>query len=108
MKLYATVQSERATKGQGGNDYLFINIQDERKFSFGFVAVSIDPKNFYPTIRVFSHGGLLHVSEHEMQEIQNQAELKGEKQKTAMCTFCKNEPRAGNPFSTLCNRCEKM
>lgn len=26
MKLYATVQSERATKGQGGNEYLRINL----------------------------------------------------------------------------------
>jgi hypothetical protein len=26
MKLYATTTSERATKGQGGNDYLEINL----------------------------------------------------------------------------------
>jgi hypothetical protein len=31
MKLYATIQSERATKGQGGNDYLNINIKDENE-----------------------------------------------------------------------------
>jgi hypothetical protein len=33
MKLYASVTSERATKGQGGNDYLITTItdKDERK-----------------------------------------------------------------------------
>lgn len=27
MKLYATVTSERATKGQGGNDYILIELK---------------------------------------------------------------------------------
>ena len=40
MKLYATVTSERASKGQGGNEYLriAINILDEKKPSFLFIA----------------------------------------------------------------------
>lgn len=29
MKLYATVSSERATKGQGGNEYLNIDVKNE-------------------------------------------------------------------------------
>ena len=33
MKLYATTTSERATKGQGGNDYLSIDVQNEDKES---------------------------------------------------------------------------
>jgi hypothetical protein len=31
MKLYSTITSERATKGQGGNDYLHIDINVERE-----------------------------------------------------------------------------
>lgn len=31
MKLYATVQSERASKGQGGNDFIHIDITDDNK-----------------------------------------------------------------------------
>lgn len=31
MKLYATITSERATKGQGGNEYLFIIVKDEKQ-----------------------------------------------------------------------------
>jgi hypothetical protein len=30
MKLYATTTSERASKGQGGNDYIHIDLQSER------------------------------------------------------------------------------
>lgn len=33
MKLYATTTSERASKGQGGNDYLIIEVLDENKKS---------------------------------------------------------------------------
>lgn len=31
MKLYATTTSERASKGQGGNDYLHIDIINENR-----------------------------------------------------------------------------
>jgi hypothetical protein len=31
MKLYATTTSERASKGQGGNDYIDIIITDEKQ-----------------------------------------------------------------------------
>lgn len=30
MKLYATVTSERATKGQGGNDFVRVELQRDR------------------------------------------------------------------------------
>ena len=31
MKLYSTITSERATKGQGGNEYLIIKVLNEDK-----------------------------------------------------------------------------
>jgi|GEM_PF-2852965 len=31
MKLYGTIKSERASKGQGGNDYLEIDIQNVKQ-----------------------------------------------------------------------------
>jgi len=31
MRLYATTTSERASKGQGGNDYLLISILNDKK-----------------------------------------------------------------------------
>ena len=39
MKLYANVESERATKGQGGNDYLKIKLQGEDKDLTGSVLL---------------------------------------------------------------------
>jgi hypothetical protein len=34
MKLYATVTSERASKGQGGNEYINIKLCDKEKMQF--------------------------------------------------------------------------
>jgi len=31
MKLYASVKSERAEEGQGGNDFLIIKITDDKR-----------------------------------------------------------------------------
>lgn len=45
MKLYATTTSERASKGQGGNDFLEINVQDENKHTF--LELKILPKDEY-------------------------------------------------------------
>ena len=39
MKLYATTTSERATKGQGGNNYLYIEIMNSKKFKIGTIAI---------------------------------------------------------------------
>ncbi|HEX3624885.1 MAG TPA: hypothetical protein VH280_05590 [Verrucomicrobiae bacterium] len=46
MKLYATVASERATKGQGGNDYLKIVIKDEMKTTKAIIDVTNDEFGF--------------------------------------------------------------
>ena len=42
MKLYATTTSERATKGQGGNEYLTINITSEDNENIAQVNVHND------------------------------------------------------------------
>lgn len=42
MKLYATVTSERATKGQGGNKYLKIEITNDKKERLAMITV--EPK----------------------------------------------------------------
>ena len=46
MKLYATITSERASKGQGGNNYLHIAIYIEnREHPIGYVEVELHPGN---------------------------------------------------------------
>lgn len=39
MRLYATTTSERASKGQGGNNYLDIKIQDEKQRTVADITV---------------------------------------------------------------------
>jgi hypothetical protein len=76
MLLYATVQSERATKGQGGNDYLQIDVmagdaRKQRKIASLLVSVDGD------TVNVFNEFTLKQVSLSEIAK----GETKGEKQK---------------------------
>ena len=40
--MYATITSERAKKGQGGNEYLQINIFDEEKICHGTIEILPD------------------------------------------------------------------
>lgn len=40
MKLYATITSERAAKGQGGNDFIQINLFDDKKICFGSLCIT--------------------------------------------------------------------
>ena len=42
MKLYATVTSERATKGQGGNKFLAIQVKDEKEKCILTIAMNFD------------------------------------------------------------------
>lgn len=39
MKLYSTITSERATKGQGGNEFIGITLMNEKKEVFGSISV---------------------------------------------------------------------
>lgn len=39
MKLYATTTSERASKGQGGNEFLKIIMRDETQQCFAYITV---------------------------------------------------------------------
>jgi len=40
MKLYAKVESERASKGQGGNEKIAIKITDEKKQTIAWVSIN--------------------------------------------------------------------
>mgnify|MGYP001608379925 CR=1 FL=1 len=68
MKLYATVTSERATKGQGGNDYLQIQLQNDKQVIFGSIAV-------LPSLRVY---GSIHGEKIDI-ELQKGKQQKGER-----------------------------
>jgi len=45
MKLYSTITSERASKGQGGNEYLYIEILNDKKEIIAQIEVLPDSKD---------------------------------------------------------------
>lgn len=47
MKLYATTTSERASKGQGGNDFLEIHVEDENRHTFLELLIKPDDDDKY-------------------------------------------------------------
>ena len=46
MKLYATVTSERASKGQGGNKYIEVKINDDKKMPIYELAILPDSEGW--------------------------------------------------------------
>lgn len=57
MKIYASVQSERATKGQGGNKYINISITDENKTQIAHFSVMPMASGGYNLSVVHEDGG---------------------------------------------------
>lgn len=69
MKLYATVSSERATKGQGGNEYLEVNLYDEEQDIIA--TIGIKPKRFVNDTQVLQigyNGHFTKIDAHDMAE----------------------------------------
>lgn len=52
MKLYATITSERATKGQGGNEFVDVQMLNENKEPFLFAHAIPDGTNNRITIHL--------------------------------------------------------
>lgn len=82
MKLYATIESERAKKGQGGK-HLNIDILDENKNLIAFISVLAQSKR--PTIKMYYNIELIDepsvVGEYLSQALIMSGELKGKSQK---------------------------
>jgi hypothetical protein len=84
MKLYATTTSERASKGQGGNEFLTIEIKAE-----GFEGIPTRANLYRISISKQENGGLyaelLKYSNHEIIVLDN---IKGKRQKGKKCPSC--------------------
>jgi hypothetical protein len=93
MKLYATVTSERATKGQGG-EYLDIELKDEERVCFATIKVRTDRLDGQ-SVTIW-HDGLTDVRTHKdsawNREIYEYRKTKGEKQKGEYCNECMATP----------------
>lgn len=85
MKLYATVSSERATKGQGGNNHLEITLKagEKRETILSFSVIAPDDKSKYVTIRNIQSDGVWIMSHfhNHYNDILKETYNKGERQK---------------------------
>lgn len=84
MKLYATVTSERASKGQGGNEYIAIQLKDEGKKIILTIAMDFDALGQWHIAKVFGEYRACYELEKkaiEGQEIAIYEAEKGERQK---------------------------
>ena len=77
MKLYATVSSERASKGQGGNKYLTVEVRTEHKELLMQLCFGGDLK----TPRIHYNSNLIGIGYNDFQLIPWDWETKGERQK---------------------------
>lgn len=106
MKLYATTKSERASKGQGGNDYIETN----------FFVTSKEKANFRTRIINDEKMGLIYISfeeyffgkwnmKYQTELFQNVTETKGKSQKgeLIMCKICKQNDTMNE--SSICIDC---
>lgn len=82
MKLYATTTSERASKGQGGNDYLYIDLlvgSTKEQIKAGRISVTQNESWFF----VHYHETL------ESDGITLKTILKGKQKKDELCDTCR-------------------
>lgn len=112
MKLYCTVASERATKGQGGNKFISIDIGDENKEIIRSMSILPHDEGFLilwhsggdSSLAMVQkrHGGGYYVDYKESLKFLEVA--KGEKQKGDKCPLCKKERTPEDSHEWGCNQ----
>jgi len=80
MKLYATVSSERATKGQGGNEFLEIVISGAHQTEL--ITLKLLPNGSGYELQGWTHDN------HFVQVMIEENLTKGERQKGKACAKC--------------------
>jgi hypothetical protein len=111
MKLYATTTSERASSGQGGNQYIDIELKGEidgNRIVLGKfrLAKEYDKKGFQFVEMIQSRSPFLRVDVWQRETKTIEAMLK-EKGKTDHCIYCqtpRNELFDGN----VCGNCNSL
>ncbi len=99
MKLYATVSSERATKGQGGNKYLDIKIYvgtAKNPYLLSELRVEHKESIVEPMGTSQSLDGFIVTRDGKIIDyiLDDSERLKGEKQKSEVCSMCGMSPCA--------------
>lgn len=94
MKLYATTTSERASKSQGGNNYLKIVLRDETQQCFAHITVKPTKVIEFSFIKDWA------VFPDACEWIGTNDDTKAEKKKTEICRHC---GRIHKNDTALCN-----
>lgn len=86
MKLYATVTSERASKGQGGNEFIQLEVQGTKPYSEKLLDIHLKPDEYGHAYVIGVSGSislLRAIIDHANGDIERQLreKSKGEKQK---------------------------
>ncbi len=85
MKLYATTTSERASKGQGGNKYLKINVMNDKQEQIVYIEIMpSDLHNGKTSIVSYFSNKLAITEKYVLEDI-----TKGKSQKGEKCRNCK-------------------
>lgn len=103
MKLYATTTSERATKGQGGNKFISIDLMTgSTKESEIFATIRLNIINNVYTLwldgEIVKERGIF---EDGLMETRT----KGERQKGELCENCGINPQVEDSAHGLCVKC---
>jgi hypothetical protein len=113
MKLYATITSERATKGQGGNEFIDIkiNLYDDDRYHIRITPDKIifNERGYSDPILERYHKDIVDQEENRLKYIKQK---KGKKQKDELCDTCRtghNGERCQSDTCTceLCKKCAK-
>src|SRR3990167_4463556 len=94
MKLYATVSSERATKGQGGNKFLEIEIKAEKlediptRANIYRLSLRVEHNRLYATLHDYSNG-------HTQDLITYRGQPKVKKEKGESCMYNHDHLKGG-------------
>lgn len=110
MKLYATITSERASKGQGGNKYLEIEIQAEKlqgiptRANIYRINLDVDDDGFLlGSILDYSTGKRTVL--HKLGRNKIELEVKGEKQKGEMREVVMYHCKKHGTYDKKCSDC---
>ena len=100
MKLYATTTSERASKGQGGNDQLEIDIFVYDRMNPRY-HITVTKDEFIVTERGYNQERMF-ASHKDIREQEEKGEKKKDECKVDNCSICRDYNR-----DYTCNRCDK-
>lgn len=112
-KIYATVTSERASKGQGGNNFLAVSLtvgSRDNQISAGVVRIETQADRFvgYYISNACREGKNLFIIPREVKGQAEAGPTKGKRQKGEKCKWCNagslDKTRANNPF---CHNCKQ-